>query len=166
MASWRNIAISPTISCLPPTCTERIIYEPRTGGRRVRKLGRASDTLLICLLVLLSIGVIAYGLGYAPRPGTAPFWAVLIFVWAMRVLAFVVPILCVGYAVYLLWRMILGRDSIHKLIQCAGLLMMGIASSPFVAYGSASRAVLYGGIVLFAIGRRIERIAGPSSSHE
>jgi len=131
----------------------------------MRKLGRTSDALLICLLVLLSIGVIAYGLGYAPRPGIAPFWAVLTFVWAMRVLGFVVPILCVGYAVYLLWRVILGRDSIYNLIQCSGLLMIGIAPSPFVAHGSASRAVLYAGIALSAIGRRIER-SGPSTFHE
>jgi hypothetical protein len=68
------------------------------------KVNKISDWLLICLLVFLSIGVVAYGVGYVPKPGSVPFWAVTVFVWSIRTIGLVLPIGCGGYAAFLLWR--------------------------------------------------------------
>ena len=122
---------------------------------------RISDWLLICLLVLLSVGVVAYGLGYVPKPGSAPFWAVTVFVWSIRTIGFVLPVACVGYAVFLLWRILQGRDSVRNLIQCAGLVLMAVASNPLVEYRATHWIVLEAGIVLFVLGRRLAKGAGP-----
>jgi hypothetical protein len=122
---------------------------------------KVSDWLLICLLVLLSVGVITYGLGYVPQPGSAPFWAVTAFVWSIGVLGFLLPIACLGYAALLLWRVLQGRDSVRNLIRCAGLVMMAVITSPLVEYRARNWIVFEAGLVLFALGRRLAKNARP-----
>jgi cation transport ATPase len=123
------------------------------------KLTRVSDALLICLLVSLTALVVAHSKGYAP------FWAVVALRWSVSVLGFTWPICCVGYAIYLLWRISLGRIATDNLVQCAGLLIMGISLFPGVGYhGNATFVALCSGIVLFGIGKKIEKKAAPPSS--
>jgi hypothetical protein len=122
---------------------------------------KISDWLLIGLLVFLSVGVVAYGVGYVPKPGSVPFWAVTVFVWSIRTIGLVLPIACVGYAAFLLWRILQGRDSVRNLVQCAGLVVMAVASNPLVGYRASNWIVLEAGIVLFVLGRRIARGARP-----
>jgi hypothetical protein len=122
---------------------------------------RISDWLLICLLILLSVGVVAYSLGYVPKPGSVPFWAVTVFVCSIRTLGFVLPVACVAYAAFLLWRILQGHDSVRNLIQCAGLVVMAVASNPLAEYRASNWIVLEVGIVLFVLGRRLAKGARP-----
>jgi hypothetical protein len=121
-----------------------------------------ADWLLICLLVLLSVGVAAYGLGYVPKAGSAPFWTVTVFVWSIRTIGFALPAACLGYAAFLLWRIMQGLDSVRNLIQCAGVVVMALASNPLVGYRATDWIVLESGIVLFVLGRNLAKRARPT----
>jgi cation transport ATPase len=121
------------------------------------KLKRVLDALLICVLVSLAALVVAQSKDYAP------FWAIVAFRWSVSFLRFTWPISCVGYAAYLLWRISRGRIATDNLVQCAGLLVMGISLFPGVGYhGNATFVAVCSGIVLFGIGKRIEKKAAPA----